>query len=171
MGLRLGQMNSMSAGWPANIYDRIDYYLKTDPDIILLLIGINDMFPTEARPIDPTDAGDKLTRLVERILEIDPDVHIFVASLVPINFEQAEPWPEYEAVNLMAEQIGTTEASDRITFVDMNRILAPQMGTSDYFDGLHFSESGARKVAQVWFDALQESNILNIQSVKRKTRS
>ena len=82
---------------------------------------------------------------------------------MPVDWGRTEPWPEYEAVNHMAEQIGTAEASDRITFVDMNRILTPNMESADYIDGLHFSESGARKVAQVWFDALQGSNILSVK--------
>ncbi|MFC1996312.1 GDSL-type esterase/lipase family protein [Chloroflexota bacterium] len=159
-GFRIGPDESVGAGWPVNIYDRIDYYLKTDPDIILLLIGINDMFPSTARPINPADADQKLAGLVERILELDPDVHIFIASLVPVNLDRTEPWPEYEAVNAMAEQIGTANPNDRIYFVDMNRVLTPIMDSADYADGLHFSESGARKVAQVWFDAIQESKIL-----------
>jgi len=91
-GFTIGPDDSMSAGWPANIYDRLDYYLEADPDIILLLIGINDLFPTEARPIDPADADEKLAGLAARILEIDPDVHIFVASMVLIDWGRTEPW-------------------------------------------------------------------------------
>ena len=91
---------------------------------------------------------------------MDPDVYIFVASPVPDNVDLSKPWPEYEAVNTMAEQIGSADANGRIIFVDMNRIQTSQMKTVDYTDGFHFSESGARKVVLVWFDALQESNLL-----------
>lgn len=160
-GFTIGPDDSMGGGWPANIYDRIDYYLKTEPDIILLLIGINDMFPTTNGLIDPADADEKLTGLVERILAIDPNVHIFVASLVPVNWDSTEPWPEFESVNSMAEQIGAADDRDQIYFVDINRLLDPIMEPDDYVDGLHFSESGARKVAQVWFDALKNSEILD----------
>ena len=38
-GFTIGPDDTVSSGWPGNIYARLDYYLKTDPDIILLLIS------------------------------------------------------------------------------------------------------------------------------------
>jgi lysophospholipase L1-like esterase len=159
-GFTIGPDKTLSAGWPGNIYARMDYYLKTDPDIILVLIGINDMF-AEDSSVNPTDADEKLGRLMDHILEIDPAIHIFVASLAPVNWDRAEPWPEYEAVNAMAEKLGNADPQDQIYFVNLNRTLTPLMSLTDYSDGVHFSESGARKIAQVWFDALQKSRLLD----------
>jgi len=159
-GFTIGPDDTVSSGWPGNIYARLDYYLKTDPDIILLLIGINDMFSVYDS-VDPADAAKKLAGVVDHILEIDPHVHIFVASLAPVNWDRTEPWPEYEAVNAMAAQLGTVDPQDQIHFVDLNGILTPQMNSADFTDGVHFSETGARKVAQVWFDALQQSKLLD----------
>jgi lysophospholipase L1-like esterase len=161
-GFTIGPDESMASGWSANLDARLDYFLnKAKPDIILLLIGINDLFPTAQRPVDPAQADEKLAGFVKHILEIDPDAHIFVASLAPVNFEWTDYQPEYEAVNRMAEQIGNADLHDRIYFVDMNRKLTPTLTSADFFDGVHFSESGARKVARVWFEALQDSSILD----------
>jgi hypothetical protein len=44
----------------ANLYDHLEEYLQTEPDIILLLIGINDMLPLDVRPVKPEDAPGKL---------------------------------------------------------------------------------------------------------------
>ncbi len=159
-GFTIGPDESLSSGWSANIHENLERYLRADPDIILLLIGINDLFPTEERPVLPAEAADKLAVLVARIEELAPAAHIFVASLVPVNWEGSAAWLEYEAVNAMAEKLGSASPNDRIYFVDMNRTLEPIMIPSDYTDGVHFAESGARKVAQVWLDALFESGLL-----------
>jgi lysophospholipase L1-like esterase len=161
-GFTIGPDESMTSGWPANLSARLDYYLtKAKPDIVLLLIGINDLFPTAQRPVDPAQADEKLAGFVKHILEIDPDVYVFASSLAPVNFEWTDYQPEYEAINRMAEQLGNATLHDRIYFVDMNRSLTPTMTSADFFDGVHFSESGARKVAQVWFEALQDASILD----------
>lgn len=160
-GFTIGPDESMASGWSANLDARLDYYLKAQPDIILLLIGINDLFPTAQRPVDPAQADEKLAGFVKHILEIDPDIYVFVASLAPVNFEWTDYQPEYEAVNRMAEQIGNADLHDRLYFVDMNRKLTSNLTSDDFFDGVHFAESGARKVAEVWFEALQDSNILD----------
>jgi len=164
-GFAIGPDESMASGWSANLDSRLDYYLnKAKPDIILLLIGINDMFPSVQHPVDPAQADEKLAGFVAHILEIEPGVHIFVASLAPVNFKWTDYQAEYEAVNRMAEQIGNADLQDRIYFVDMNRKLTSNLTSADFFDGVHFSESGARKVAQVWFEPLQDSKILDLQS-------
>ncbi len=161
-GFTIGPDKTMASGWPANLDARLENYLnKAKPDIILLLIGINDLFPRAQRPVDPAQADEKLAGFVKHILEIDPDVYVFVASLAPVNFEWTDYQPEYEAVNRMAEQIGNADLRDHIYFVDMNRSLTPTLTSADFFDGVHFSESGARKVAQVWFEALQDSSVFD----------
>jgi len=143
----------------------IDRYLETyldasEPDMILLLIGINDMFPGPERPdVVPEQAADKLEALVNRITQLRPNVRVMVSSLVPVNWDDTG-WTAYHNVNARAAQIGNASPTDNIYFVDMYGSLAGQMTAADYMpDNLHLSASGARKVAQVWFDALTRPEV------------
>ncbi len=145
----------------ANLYDHLETSLSAEPDIILLLVGINDMFPLDVRQVNPADAAGKLERFVQRIVELRPQVYIFVASLAPVQWTDGSDWPAYQAVNAAAERLGSASPVDRIIFVDMNRQLEASFDKSaDFTDSVHWNESGARKVAKVWLDALVASGLL-----------
>jgi lysophospholipase L1-like esterase len=145
----------------ANLYDHLEKYLQTEPDIILLLIGINDLLPLEVRPVKPEEAPGKLAALVERIQDLRPGTYIFLASLAPVNYRDESQWPAYQAVNREAEAIAAREATGRIIFVDVNWILEHTLDSEmDFADGIHLGEGGARKLAQTWFEALRYSGLL-----------
>jgi lysophospholipase L1-like esterase len=144
----------------ANLYDHLEDYLQTEPDIILLLIGINDLIPLDVRPVIPEEAPAKLAGLVQRIQVLRPETYIFLASLPPVQFRDSSQWPPYQAINQMAEQIATADAGDRIYFVDINRTLTQNLDPGvDFADGIHLAEGGARKMAQVWLDAMIASGL------------
>jgi hypothetical protein len=108
-----------------------------------------------------TARSKKLEALVDRILEFKPDTTIFLASLAPVQWTDGSDWPEYQAVNAMAEQIASADPNDRIEFVDLKRTLEPLLDKqADFTDGVHLSESGAQKAARVWFEALIASGVL-----------
>ena len=90
----------------ANLYDHLEEYLSTEPDIILLLTGINDLLPWEEYPVVPEEAPGKLANLVARIQELRPQAYIFVASLPPINYMDSAELPYYDEINQMAETVG-----------------------------------------------------------------
>jgi lysophospholipase L1-like esterase len=145
----------------ANLYDHLEDYLHTEPDIILLLIGINDLLPLDVRPVKPEEAPGKLAALVERIQELYPEASIFLASLVPVNYRDETQWPAFQAVNQKAEAVAALDLHDQIYFVDANRILERKLDPEmDFADGIHLAEGGARKLAQVWFEALVDSSVL-----------
>jgi lysophospholipase L1-like esterase len=128
---------------------------------VLLLIGVNDLLPLVERPVNPADAPANLARLVQRLQELRPQVYIFVASLTPTNYHPLSSLPAYQGVNQMAEQLGTADPQDRIYFVDLNRVLERTLDRqTDFADSVHLTEGGARKMAQVWFDALVASGLL-----------
>lgn len=144
-----------------NLYDHLYEYMQTEPDVILLMIGINDMYAGGIRPNAPGQAAGKLAGLVRRIQELRPGAAIFVASLAPASRYDVSAWPEYQAVNEAARQLGEADPADAVFFVDLNGRLAPGWNPEvDLIDGVHFSESGARKAAAVWFDALVQSGVL-----------
>jgi len=145
----------------ANLYDHLEDYLHTEPDIILLLIGINDLLPLDVRPVKPEEAPGKLAALVEHIQELHPGAYIFLASLTPVNYRDESQWLSFQAVNQKAEAIAAVDSNDWIYFVDANRILERTLDPErDFSDGIHLAEGGARKLAQVWFEALVASELL-----------
>jgi lysophospholipase L1-like esterase len=145
-----------------NLYDHLETYLQAEPDIILLLVGINDLVLEGVRPVVPAEAPAKLAGLVQRLQALRPQVYIFIASLAPINYTDSAGLPAYQAINQMAEQLAAADPADRIYFVDLNRALELTMDReTDFADGVHLAEGGARKMAQVWFVVLVASGLLS----------
>jgi lysophospholipase L1-like esterase len=68
----------------ANLFDNLDGYFSPErrPDVILLWIGLNDMFPDNdfgdgrRRPVNPADAADKLAALLAEIQRRRPAAKI-----------------------------------------------------------------------------------------------
>lgn len=149
-------------GQPVSLYAYLEDYLQAEPDVILLLIGINDLYAGEISPGAPELASGRLVGLVERIQALRPGVTIFVASLAPAARYDMATRPEFQAINAAARALGEADPGDSVYFVDLYGRLAPGWDPAlDLVDGVHFSERGARKVAQVWFEALGESGILS----------
>lgn len=155
-GFTIGPDRSLLPDQPgfANLYDHLHEYLELQPQIMLLLIGINDLFPSKQRPVVPAEAAGKLQRLVARISRELPDTQLFVASLAPTRLDDIN-WADYQAINRAAS--ATALEHRNVHFVDINRELSAIVDPSaDYVDDIHFNEQGAQKMARIWLGALQE---------------
>jgi hypothetical protein len=133
------------------IYEHIEAWLdQSNPDIILMLIGINDLFdPDLHAPKYAQTAPDRLENLVDRIHQLRPQSVILLSSLLQVGWTDSSDWPEYLAINARAAEIPKVRPT--VHFVDLNAIvLEPQ----DYTDDLHLSEIGAKKIAEGWYQAL-----------------
>jgi acyl-CoA thioesterase I len=136
------------SGWRIEqIHDRVVEWLQTfQPDLILLLIGTNDMVQEEGVPTAP----DRLDKLIETIFQTTPNVHLFVASIPPI----LEPTLNQRVMdyNRAIEQLVRQKqnAGKPIGFVDLYYILS----LDDLPDGIHPNREGFRKIARAWEAAL-----------------
>lgn len=142
-----------------NLSDNVGAWLAAArPDVVLLLVGVNDQYPTDVtpatsgllRPVNPDDAPAKLTSLVGRLAASATQPWVFVASLIPLS--GAVTTPSIDALNTAARTLGSSSPTDKVVFVDLATLV---LSPADYNDGLHLSDSGATKVADVWFRALQ----------------
>jgi lysophospholipase L1-like esterase len=133
----------------ANIYDNLDKILAYDTDVILLLIGINDLLPSKHGYVAPSDAPKKLEQLVKVISKRKPKARIIVSSMLKVGW--TDTWPEYAALNAKAREIGERSASDNIYFVNLNNI---NLKENEFTDKLHLTNDGAKKVAEGWYKAL-----------------
>lgn len=150
---------SISSRNYSGLYDEVEDWvddLNQKPDLILLMIGINDLNQKN----DVTGAADRLDLLITRLFTLLPDVRLLVSSVldadddndyrhVPPNTDLQEPINNYNAgiASIVATRQGLGE---NIEFVDMHAGLT----LDDLSDGLHPSEEGYIKMADIWTDAI-----------------
>jgi lysophospholipase L1-like esterase len=140
-----------ASGFKMGITDNITRYLAAAPapDVILLLIGINDVFFNR---VQGPSAPDRLTALVDIIKAQRPNAKIVVASLVRLQSE-TEPRDLAASISNRARYLGELSPNDNVTFVDL---AAVSLQPADYVDEVHLSQSGASKIADAWFIALTQ---------------
>jgi lysophospholipase L1-like esterase len=123
------------------------------PEVVLLMIGANDIIGDNAIDNDglpPSVVVSRILANVDSIHAVDPSIYVLVAGLLPT----AEP----EGVNIAATNaqlnaaINAREAQGRaVSFVDTSSITL-----ADLSDGIHPNPTGHTKLANIWFDAIQD---------------
>jgi len=127
-----------------------DWLNESQPHIILLMVGTNDVLFPEAHefPI----AAARLDALVGQITVISPTSELIVASIPPLADPQAN-----ERASVFAQEVRAivnTRAAQgrRVSYVDMNSVLT----LADLADGVHPNAAGYEKMADVWNEAIAE---------------
>ena len=143
-----------------NISDHVDDWLAAaKPDVVLLLIGVNDNFTEPVAPgasgivrtQSPADAPTKLAALVSKIRAKVPGSVVIVASLIPTPLDAV--WPAVPQLRSTAESLATL-SDGRIRFADLGSVV---LDAKDYVEGdqIHLAASGAAKVAEGWLVPLR----------------
>lgn len=154
------------SGTGSGIYDEISTWMPTNtpPDLILLMIGINDI----NHDYDIDTAPDRLDLLMTRLFTLYPECRVLIASLPDADQDnpyrgQNKPAPIVPATNdlavsisdynmAMAEMVADRQAQGQsIALVDMHAGLT----MADLSDGLHPNAGGYRKIAEIWADAIE----------------
>lgn len=168
-GFTIGPDNSTlcTGCGPANIDAGLeDWLASATPDVVLLMIGVNDLLPEEnaatglVRDGVPLEAGEKLTALVGRIRDLAPDATVIVASYPPTSFlvdPALDSLPAFEQLTASAKALG--DGSDpQVLYAPMFETFETSWTSEDVLsesgDNLHPSASGANRIAKVWFDVL-----------------
>ncbi|MCP4422090.1 MAG: hypothetical protein GY805_36215, partial [Chloroflexi bacterium] len=128
------------------------YLTLNPPELVLLHIGTNDI--AQENDTSVTDVNI----ILDGIDTFDEQITVILALIV----DQKPDDPKYMAglvdtfnTNLQALAQSRTNNGDKIILVNQNNALTYP---DDMFDWLHPNESGYNKMADVWFNALQ--NIL-----------
>ena len=157
-GFGIGPGKSKADQWTGgkgNMAVNIAEWMKADPDIILLNVGINDYFNNEDRDYkaeDPKQIGARYAALIDQIHQLKPKATILASSLTPFKWD---PQNSGHSLNSVIPGIVQERSSaDRsIRFVDMHDECG--FTTPDWSnDGLHPSDSGYNKMAGVWYHHL-----------------
>lgn len=127
-----------------------DWLQAAQPDIILLLIGTNDI----VQGYNLERAPARLDALIDDLFRHCPEAQVFVGSIPPIDAPalnaQVQSYNQAIAQQIQARQV----QGDRLVFVDLYAGLT----TQDLADGIHPNRQGHRKIAQMWYDSLTMHN-------------
>lgn len=126
-----------------------DWLEDEQPDVILLMIGTNDLLQNE----NLSQAPDRLTALITKIYDELPTVKLFVASVPPLTKSSDDPAQTLAFNSEIPGIVQDFKSNGRdISFVDMFNALEP----SDLLpDGTHPTAAGYAKVANTWSNALR----------------
>ena len=117
----------------------------TIPNIVLLMIGTNDITSTS----DPGGTANRLDALLDKIAAAAPQSLIAVAMLTPFSWSSTD----LNSYNAKIPSLAQTHAAkgQHVVSVDMS-----QMPTSDLSsDGVHPNDQGYAYMANVWYQAIK----------------
>lgn len=143
-----------------SLASELDSMKDCDPDIVLLMIGRNNTRSTTAEEI--VVEIDEL--LVNKLYELFPDVHIFLANPPPCRMYKGAEALNTSDVALnrylpaYREYVEQKKAQGaKIDFVEMS-IESTGMVWQDFTaeDFVHPLPSGYEKLANVWYDAIKD---------------
>jgi lysophospholipase L1-like esterase len=121
------------------------------PDIILLMIGTNDV----DLAYDLGNAETRLSKLVSTLLDqrygLLPQAKLIVAQIIAIQDATEDALAMTYNQSVAHVVAAHAKLGEKIKLVDMH----PALGASDYHDKLHPNDTGYAKMANVWFGALQ----------------
>ncbi len=119
---------------------------KETPDVILLMIGTNDI----DQNFEPENAPKRLNAFITSIYDYCPNVKLFLATIVPMKNERN---PNVIACNAAFPQLVAEHRAKGhdVRLVPMYDALDT---TTDFADTLHPNLSGYTKMAQTWDAAL-----------------
>lgn len=131
-------------GWTiADIHGQVANWLTVyEPDIVLLLIGTNDVLSG-----DPAGMIADLRELLVTMTATRPQMRLAVGTLPPIND------PVYNAQVTAFNQLlpaliqEQAHAGRRVTWVDLNT----PFNTGDLLDGVHLTTAGYQKLGEAWY--------------------
>ncbi len=138
------------AGWRIHQIDAniVNWVQQAQPDIVLLMIGTNDMGQSDA-----STAHIRLSGLIDNIADTKPGVKIFVAS-IPLRTDTTSLTERIATFNAAIPPMVAAKVSEGkdVYFVDIHSVLT----AGDLSDGIHPNGAGYEKVATAWFDASVE---------------
>jgi VCBS repeat-containing protein len=139
-GARIDQIQANIGGWLASV---------EDPDVVLLLIGTNDIWQN----YNLATAPGRLENLIADIATKRPFAKIVVSNLPPridsSSFEAQQVTYNSAIPGIVAQQVALGR---QVTLLDMHSVLTSSSDFSS--DGVHPSAQGYGKMADAWAPAI-----------------
>ena len=154
---------SVAAGYRGGLTENIGAWLGPNgahPDVILLMIGTNDVF------YDPLDhlaatAPDRLSNLISLISNkktgLDPSAALIVAQVTPDAYSAASLTQAYNAGVASVVANHHDNLHENVSLVNMYSALDP---ATDFLDGEHPNSDGYLKMADVWLTGMRAAGVI-----------
>ncbi|MEA5598545.1 GDSL-type esterase/lipase family protein [Rivularia sp. UHCC 0363] len=145
--------NAGFSGWRIRDIDSaVDGWLNdTQPDIVLLTIGTNDILRFD----DVSTAPSRLNDLIDKITYQLPNTQLLVSSIPPISRTEEQ---QQQVITFNSHIPGIVDSKaaqgQNVTFVD----LFGGLTFNDLQDGVHATVEGYKKVADIWYSAIANKN-------------
>jgi hypothetical protein len=121
------------------------------PDIILLMIGTNDVDNNYDLPNAPSRLSNLISMISDKTTGLKPNAQLIVATIIPINDTTENGWVQTYNSSLATVVSNHQKAGENVSMVDMYSAIST---SSDLYDKLHPNDSGYNKMAQVWYDGI-----------------
>lgn len=128
------------------VLNRLDVIIKTSPDEIYLMIGINDL----RQHITHEASVSNYEKILQKLTQSLPNCTIYVQSILPVRSTTGIANTDVQALNA---DIKTLADSYGLTYVDLYSLLVDENNDLPEVysvDGVHMTGDGY----QIWLDAL-----------------
>jgi lysophospholipase L1-like esterase len=122
-----------------------DLMAQYRPDIVLLMIGSNDIEGGD----EPSTVGDEIGQILDIIAEQLPGAMTYVSTLTPLSPELNGS----DAIEPANQEIRAAVAQAQGEGQRV-RLVEPNLTLDDLMDGVHPNATGHGKIAQAWFNAM-----------------
>jgi lysophospholipase L1-like esterase len=152
-GVAFPQDNDGHSGWTIDQIATLvpSPALQTNPDIVLLMIGTNDMY-SQTQPV--AQAPARLAALVDAIVAADAHALLVVAEITPL---QNSAW-EAQVVTYNAAIPAVVQAraamGKHVALVDLHTSFVTATMLSS--DGVHPNQSGYDHMGDLWYAAVKD---------------
>jgi lysophospholipase L1-like esterase len=135
-----------------DLLDRLDDVILLNPDVIYLMVGINDL----GWGYSVADVIDNYNLIVDTLKTELPNVVIYLQSVLPIT--ENSYYPNYESINNkvleLNEELQTVTTSG-LQYIDLHSLYVDDNGYMNNvytIDGVHLTELGY----SIWLDELSK---------------
>ncbi|MBN1697133.1 MAG: hypothetical protein JW881_06445 [Spirochaetales bacterium] len=123
----------------------------TNPDIVLMHLGTNDMW---GGYIPLADKLAAFTKLVDQMRANNPDMKIIVAQIIPMSESACSTCPaDVAALNNAIPGLASEKSTNQSPVIVVDQWTGFNAET-DTRDGVHPNDSGEQKMAAQWYPAL-----------------
>lgn len=127
------------------------WLINHKPDIILMMLGTNDMVEPSVQP-DLLSAPDRLNSLIDKIIATSPNTHIIISTIPPfasqdVNVNRIDPYNE----GLIRIINNKRSEGKKVSLVDIRNLIIP---ATDLVDGVHPNNIGYEKIANSFYNEL-----------------
>ncbi|KJK61604.1 GDSL-like Lipase/Acylhydrolase family protein [Aspergillus parasiticus SU-1] len=140
--------------------------IPQQPNLILINAGTNDANQYNDTTVDVYKTGERMDALLTRLFDAIPGTTIILSTLLPRDAEsQIVYFTNYISGQYRQIVTARRQKGQRIVLAEMSDFIKVE----DLIDGTHPTDFGDKKVASVWWEAIQEAEREGLLQPPNKT--